>query len=584
MAVVGGSRSVPRSESLHDVAYRAWAQALADFYHPPLAEPKIEHEDAASSFFYIDSDHWIVHLNTAGVPLNFDTNEAEPFLRSICHHEIQHYLVCPFDGITNGLMFRAARERVNELTAMFVCNLFSDLVVDSGLLKRYPALSHDRIEASIHDSSIRTSEHSKLWALVVSCYRAMWGFPIPSVVNIDTSTYAAAEAIVEVARKSVDDETAWITAVRKIAKILAEWNPDKEEILAGGATPDAAFKEVSYQGKMVHVPLDIDAVMGNPVEIRNGDRARRCSKSESVSDDESEMERLAVEVDGRGGGLRELQDVYLVAGFGSDPGVWIRFWYRAKAKGLLRTDVRRRISAGITPLSPEVWRLGDPIEELDIVQSLQAFPVIVPNMSTRRWTRAMQRGQDMSHSMPDLLIVIDSSGSMTYSLKKKGISGPYHVALVSAFAALDLALRNNRRVSVINFSDGIRTCEWSTERSNPENVLLQYQGGGTVAPVQSIKKLCAASESQAMVLLISDAEIHNWEDLVGSVRELVTRGHKFFIFRIGRTNKQDAVDKSLSEAGATVIPVGSVQSLPGLVIREARQVYDKANSDSRAQM
>jgi hypothetical protein len=387
-----------------------------------------------------------------------------------------------------------------------------------------------------------------------------------------------------VARKSIDDEAVWMAAVRKIAKILAEWSPENEETLAGCAVSDVASKEVQYQGRMVVVPIDIDTVMGSPVEIRNGDRARRCTRGESVLDDEAEMERLAVEVDRRGGGLRELQDVYIIAGFGSDSAVWIRFWYRAKARGLLRTDVRRRTVAGMTPLSPEVWRLGDPIEELDLVQSLQAFPVIVPNMSTRRWTTTMQRGQEISHSMPDLLVVIDSSGSMTYSIRKKGISGPYHVALVSAFAALDLALRNNRRVSVMNFSDGIRTCEWSTERSNAENILLQYQGGGTVAPVQAIKKLCAASESQVMVLMITDAEIHNWEDLVGSVRELITRGHKVFIFRIGRTSKQDAVDKSLSEAGATVIPVSSVQSLPGLVIREAREVYDRGESGSPTRM
>jgi uncharacterized protein with von Willebrand factor type A (vWA) domain len=216
------------------------------------------------------------------------------------------------------------------------------------------------------------------------------------------------------------------------------------------------------------------------------------------------------------------------------------------------------------------------------VQSLQAFPVIVPNMSTRRWTTVIQRGQETSHSMPDLLIAIDSSGSMTYSMRKKGVSGPYHVALVSAFAALELALKNNRRVAVVNFSDGIRTCEWSTERSGPESILLQYQGGGTVAPVRAIKKLCTASESHVMVILISDAEIHNWEELVGSVREISGRGHSFFIFRIGRKSIRDAVDRSLSEAGATVIPVESVQSLPGLVIREAKQAYDKSDFGSRA--
>jgi len=581
MVGVSAPRQVTRGDSLQDAAHRAWIQALADFYHPPLPEPRIEYEEAASSFFYIDSDHWIVHLNTAGVPLHFDTNEAEPFLRSICQHEIQHYLVCPFDGITNGFMLRAAREYVNVPTAMFVCNLFADLVVDSGLLKRYPVLTHDRVKASLHDSSMRATEHSKLWTLVVATYRSMWGFPVSPMVNIDSSTYEAAQAIVDVARKCIDNETLWITAARKIAKVVAEWTPQEENVLAGCAVSGSESREVPCQGTTVFVPIDIDAVMGNPVEIRNGDRAKRCSGFQAAFDEETEMERLAVQVDQKGGDLRDLRDVYLVAGFGSDPDVWIRFWYRAKAKGLLRTDVKQRTTAGMTPLAAQVWRLGDPIEELDIVQSLQAFPVIVPNMSTRRWITAITHGEETSHSMPDLLIVIDSSGSMAYSMRAKKIGGPYHVALVSAFAALDLALRNNKRVSAINFSDGIRTCDWSTERSMAESVLLQYQGGGTVAPVQTIMKLCSASESQVMVLLISDAEIHNWEDLVESVRHLTRAGHRFFIFRIGRGRKQDATDGDLSEAGATVIPVESIESLPGLVIREARQIYNRNDSDRR---
>ncbi|MCK5240628.1 MAG: hypothetical protein KAR33_13810, partial [Candidatus Thorarchaeota archaeon] len=141
-----------RSDSLDIAAQRAWSQAISDFYHPPLPDPVIEYKEDTSSYFYIDSNDWTVHLNTAGVPLNLDPNDAEPYLRSVCHHEIQHYLVCPFDGVTNGMMFAAARKHLSDSVAMFVCNIFADLVVDSGLLKRFPTLSHSRINTSIHDS------------------------------------------------------------------------------------------------------------------------------------------------------------------------------------------------------------------------------------------------------------------------------------------------------------------------------------------------------------------------------------------------------------------------------------------------
>jgi len=148
------------NDILRVVAGQAWSHAIQDFYHPPLPQPEIEYNHEVSSFFYIDSDSWTVHLNTAGVPVHMLASDAEQYLISVCHHEIQHYLLCPFDGVMNGRMFTAARTHVNDATAMFVCNLYADLVVDSNLLGRFPTLTHERINSSIHDSAVRIHDHS----------------------------------------------------------------------------------------------------------------------------------------------------------------------------------------------------------------------------------------------------------------------------------------------------------------------------------------------------------------------------------------------------------------------------------------
>lgn len=165
---------------LMEIADRAYSKAVADFYHPPLPSPEFEFDPSSSSYFYIDSNDWTVHLNLVGVPLHLTSTLTFRFIRSITHHEIQHYLLCPYDGVTSGMMFASARKHLDDEHAMFVCNLFADLVVDSHLLKRFPRLTHERIGLSIHDSATRSYEHSRLWKLIVSCYRAMWGFPIPS--------------------------------------------------------------------------------------------------------------------------------------------------------------------------------------------------------------------------------------------------------------------------------------------------------------------------------------------------------------------------------------------------------------------
>ncbi len=562
-----------------EVARRAWEQALIDFYHPPLPEPEIENVPEAASFFYIDSESWTVHLNTAGVPLNMDANEAEPYLRSVCHHEIQHYLLCPYDGVTNGLMFVAARKKVNDATAMFVCNLYADLVVDSKLLKRYPSLTHGRINASIHESAIRVREHSPLWTLIVASYRAMWGFPLPALAKVDQETSEAAGAIVEIARKSIDNEKRWPKACEKIAEIIADWMPEDDDEQLPGCGTAGSGKDVegdsTGETTTIMVPLDIDTMMGSPIEVRNGDLARRCLQKDSPSDLEAEMEDLAVEVEQRGGNLQDLEGVYLTAGYGDPRESWIQFWYRAKARGMLRFDVEERKFSGLTPLAPQVWRMGDPVEELDIVQSLQAFPVLIPNISTRKWLKVASEGLEQSKSLPDMLLVIDSSGSMTWGMTSKTIRGPYHTALVASFAAMDVALRRGSRVAAINFSSGSKSSKWSISKAEVERVLLAYQGGGTVAPIKKIVAACDKAESKVMVLMMTDAEIANWDKFVEAIRSLTSRGHKLFLFHIGGGSgkRKTKTQRALEEAGAVVYPIKSAKDLPGLVIKEVRQVY-----------
>jgi hypothetical protein len=553
-------------DTLHSAAVNAWARAIKDFYHPPLPEPEIENIPDASSYFYIDSGTWTVHLNISGVPLHLAAEEVIPYLTSICHHEIQHYLLCPYDGVMNGRMYIAARKHVNDASAMFVCNLFADFVVDSNLLRRFPSLTYNRINCSIHDSAMRIQNHSDLWKLIVTSYRVMWGFPIPPIV-------------VQIARGTIGQEYRWPFSCEKIAQILSNWMPSDDNLHGSTSESTLDVRQEGLDGsqRIIAVPHDVDSIMGSPLEARNSDLARKCLDRTNNPSIEEEMERLAIEVEHLGGDIEDLQGVFLTVGVGSERATWTRFWYRAKAYAAIRFEVRTTKATGTIPLAPEVWRLGDPLEELDIVQSLQAFPVLIPNRSTRKWQRYQTAGSMSSDSPPDMLIVIDSSGSMTWAMKSRTISGDYHTALVASFAAIDFAFRRGSKVAAINFSDGVQTSDWSRERSSVERVLLEYQGGGTVAPMQKISELCEKADNAVMVLLITDAEVSNWKQMVGALESLSKRGHKLFLFHIGAGTgaRASKIHQAMAKAGASVYPIKSVKDLPKIVIEEVRNAYGK---------
>jgi hypothetical protein len=548
-------------------AQDAWESALSDFYHPPLPDVVIENDDKKCSYFYIDTDTWTVHLNTVGVPQNLDAVKAERYLRSICHHEINHYLRCPYDGVTNGMMFAGARRYVNDATAMFTCNLFADLVVDSTLLRRFPSLTQERIESSIHDSAMRMSNHSDLWNLIISCYHSMWGFPIPTSIDISEEISEAAKKITKIAKRYLHRMDQWKKATAKIAKIISEWVSEEDEQLAGtGVSGDSESSDI------VAIPLDVDKIMGDPIEARNGTRVRRCLESNFDENLEEIIEKLAEEVENRGGTLEDLEGVLYVAGIGDKKRSWIRFWYRAKAKRRIRIEISKPRLRGSLPLSPDVWRLGDPVEELDMVQSLQAFPILIPNMSTRKWIHHEHHGTEGSKNMPDLLLVLDSSGSMTWSLTRRKVSGHYHLALLSAFSALELAIQAGSRIAAINFSDGVKRSVWSRDRKAIELILTSYQGGGTVIPMNQLIHLCKEATESVLVLMITDAEVANWENMLDGIKELISNNHHVVLFHIGSSG-HGKMTRSLEHTGAVVYPVSNIQDLQGLVVREAKNVY-----------
>ncbi|MBS3795492.1 MAG: VWA domain-containing protein [Candidatus Thorarchaeota archaeon] len=558
------------------IVKEAWSYAVDDFYHPPLPEPVIEDQKEASSYFYINPADWTVHINLKGVPSGLEAEAVKSFLRSICHHEIQHYLLCPYDGVTNGMMFAKARKHVDDTNAMFACNLFADLVVDSELMNRFPAITKNRITESIGHSSTLRRSHSNLWRLIVSCYHHHWGLDYPKGLSLDKDTESAAREIVTIAEKYMKIENQWPKATGEIACVLSNWSDKSgEELLE--TSDDSSVEEngsPSSSRRMVSVPSDADAVMGSPIEIRNRDRMKKCMGEAESESEETEMSGLAKRVVERDGDLDDLEAVYLLSGKHQTKSNWIRFWYRAAVRGMLRIDVTSKSKQGTVPLSPSTWRIGDPVEELDIVQSLQAFPVLVPNISTRRWLKAEISGSGPAASLPNLLVVLDSSGSMHWSIDHSMPKGPFHIALLSAFAAIDFAFKKSKKVAAINFSGSVKSSGLTRKRARIESILTSYQGGSTIAPIQEIRNICRVSEGSLLVLMMTDAEIANWDGLLKTIKRISSDGHRFFLFHIrsSRYSSED-LDTELSGAGAEVIPLDSAEDLFGLVVRETKRIY-----------
>lgn len=555
-------------EKIKNLAKIAFAKSLKEFYYPPLEEPNYIFDYTHKEGFYIDPDHkWQITMNLANTPLFRDDNKYIDYFHIISLHEVSHYQIIPYDGIINAKLLKAAMKRVNQNFAPIVVNVFGDLVIDLKLFKKYPDLmvweAKKTYEFITNNNENQLSRFTKF---LFRAYEKMWDVEISpdnSLNEMDTIV----NKVVNVILKDFEDETKWEEKVSKIAYHLRGLINDTFTLIGPGVRCDKGKVKRKAPGKggSIEFPEDILELMDNPLENKNSDKLKRDNEDEL----RQKAEEFAKETPYSEFGAPAGQAGILIDG---NP---LATWYRGLGKDLIEIRIfEEKLGGGHVPICPEVWKIGDPIEELDVVQSLLNSPVIIPNITTRKWVFKEGPGHLEEKQIPDLLIVLDSSGSMgwNYTANTNKGRGEYHTALVASFAALHFAANKGVKFSVINFSNRADICQWTKDYQKAERTLLRYQGGGTVLPTKAITAQCDKAERKVLIFIITDFGIYNWGGAKKNMINLANNGHKIVGFFIGASNIpknrfKDMLDK------VTFYPIKNIKDLINLVIEEVKKYY-----------
>jgi len=553
-----------KQEKLIELAKIAWAKTLKEFYYPPLNEPNYIFDFTHLEGFYIDPEHkWQITMNLANTPLFKEDEEYIDYFYIISLHEVSHYQIIPYDGLINAKLLRAAMIEVNQNFAPIIVNIFADLVIDTKLYQKFPQLIIWELKIT-YDHIKNKETISDFTKFLFRTYEKMWNLDIlkdNSLQEMDP----LAERVTNIILKDFEDESTWEKKVTLIAGYLKNLiNHTFILIGTGGITDKNKEKRKSPGGAIVEVPKDVLEVMENPLENKNSDKLKE--------DNEDELQQKAEEFakdipySEFGGPARQ-------AGILID-GSPLATWYRGLAKNLIEIKIFEEKPGGILPIYPEVWRIGDRMEELDIVQTLLTSPVIIPNMTTRKWAFREGSGRLVEKKIPDLLIVLDSSGSMgwNYTSRTKRGKGPYHTALVAAFASLHYAASKGAKFSIVNFSNRADICQWTSNYQKAEKTLLRYQGGGTVLPIKQIAQQCEKADRNVLVFIITDFGIYNWSKAKIIMTNLAQKGHKIVGFFIGSKRIPQDKFKNLLDK-VTFYGIGNPKDLINLVIQEVRKYY-----------
>ncbi|TFG11065.1 MAG: VWA domain-containing protein [Promethearchaeota archaeon] len=505
-------------------------------------------------------------MNLANAPFFKRDEDYINYFHAISLHEVSHYEIIPYDGLMHAKLLKAAMKYVNQHFAAVIVNVFADLVVDSLLFQKYPDLMVWELKQTYHHISSKPDyKISDFSSFLFNCYERMWEIELGE--NKKKEVLSISAKVVNTIKEEMEDEGTWEKKVTRIASYMKDLISDTFTLIGPSGQCNSGCKKKKTPGGgqvTVEVPEDVLEIMDNPFENKNGDNLKQ--------DNEDERRRKAEEF-ARDTPYSEFGAPANQAGLLKD-GSPLATWYRGLAKNLIEIRIFEEKPGGQVPVNIEPWRIGDPMEELDIVQTLLTSPVIIPNITTRKWSYREGPGHLVEQQLPDLLLVLDSSGSMGWNIygSNDKTRGPYHIALVASFAALHFAASRGAKFSIINFSNRADTCNWTADFEIAEKTLLRYQGGGTHLPIDSIKKQCNLAERNALVFVITDFGIYNWADTKDTLLELANRGHKIVGFFIGSASIphkrfEDLLDKVI------FYPIRNTKDLIHLVIEEVKKYY-----------
>ena len=553
-----------KQKKLIDLAKIAWAQTLKEFYFPPLSEPNYIFDYSHLEGFYIDpEDKWQITMNLANTPLFTEDQEYIDYFHIISLHEVSHYEIIPYDGLIHAKLLNAAMKHVNQNFAPIIVNVFADLIIDTKLYNKYPELITWEVKTTYKHIKDK-GPISNFTKFLFRAYEKLWDTDLlqdDSLMEMDTLT----ERIAKVILKDFEDESTWEKKVSSVARYLKNLTNDTFALLGKNGVIDSGNeKREGPGGNYIEIPKDVLEVMDNPLENKNSDKLKEGNEDEL----RQKAEEFAKNIP-----YSEFGSPATQAGILTD-GSALATWYRGLAKNLIEIKIFEEKPGGQLPVYPEVWRIGDRIEELDVVQTLLNSPVIIPNLTTRKWAVEVGPGHLIEKQIPDLLIVLDSSGSMrwNYTSRSERGRGPYHIAVVAAFAALHYAAGKGAKFSIINFSNRADICQWTSDYKKAEKTLLRYQGGGTILPTKEIAQQCYKAERKSLIFIITDFGIYNWSKSKKIMIDLAQRGHKIVGFFIGASKIPKDKFKNLLDK-VTFYGIRNAKDLINLVITEVKKYY-----------
>ena len=564
--------------------YKTKAQEAIEYvfsseYHNSLGIPMPEvqmlladDENYSTGQYYITIDKtWQIHLNFGKLPVSY--KEFQDEVKVLTRHEIEHYMCCPFDVITHLRMLKCIRNiyymeyshlGINiEYACGSIANQAADIIVDTKNFYLHP---QETLQSEINwikkGANIAICpRHNKLMFLTKE---AIWGCSLDIKENDAELLKIVAQMAKKFKENGIDDKSSFLSKTEEYTRAFFNlYIRDKKEgnDNQGGQQGQSSTSNQQQGGQQGQ--LDQSNQQQGQFSIGPKDKSENGSAFVFADPDKIKeaIEALAHETE-----LNEFVDLLGIAGLG---GLSCKdrekLWFIAQSSDIIPIEEETNTGNPINYSYPNTWRIGDPIESLDLVLSYITSPILIPGITTKKWERITTESHGSEKKQRDLLLVVDTSGSMKSVTRE---ADNMHQAVLASFGILNYFESKKCKVALIEFSDSVRVdITWTVQYDEIREKLLTNGSGGTQFPIHRIQSTLEKSKNELVTVVITDGELGNLQESVTFFREYLNEGNKLYIFLLGSNGLSNGYDK-LSEIGAKVYKANSAREFCNLVLSD----------------
>ena len=608
--------------------YRLKAQEAIEYvfvkeYHNSLGIPMpivkmLLPDDAnySTGQYYITIDKtWQIHLNFGKLPISY--HEFQNEVKVLTRHEIEHYMCCPFDVITHFRMLKRIRDvyykhfshlGINiEYACGAISNQAADIIVDT---KNYYRHSKETLKSEIDWIKIGANisacpRHCKLMFLTKE---AIWKEDL-GINETDPEFLKIVHQLADSFTKNgIEDKSSFLDKVEEYAEIFFKLyvedqkNPQQssqqgsQQQSGQQGSQQQSGQQGSQQQSGQQGPQQQSGQQGSQQQSgqqgsqqQSGQQGSQQQSGQQGSQQQSgqwgvgrpkdgdehgnafvfadpDKVKEAIEVLAEETSVEEFIDLLAIAGI---------IGMSDKQKGVLWFNVQ---SANIIPIVefsntgnkssytyPSVWRIGDPIEELDLMLTYMTSPRLIPGMTTKKWEYVSNDDNGTESKQMDLLLVVDTSGSMGSAMKE---SANMHQAVLASYGILSYFESTKSKVAFIGFSDKIDAyVDWSDKYDDVRERLLTNGHGGTKFPISRIKSTLDVRSRDLVTVLITDGDLGNINESVSYFRDYLNDDNKLYIFLLGGSKSLHSYEP-LKNIGAKIYNANNANEFCDMVLTD----------------